>query len=381
MKIGRGPATVIGFEPSVRMPAAPLAPALREKERGERPHLSWGFFILRMSDFSYSAGPGGFCDLRTHRALRFLQRTTMFLCAAAVFLFVAVAASAQSASITVTDDVGRELRIAQPVRRIVSLAPSVTETIFALGAQDRLAGDTDFCDYPPEARQKPHVGSVMAPNLEEIVALKPDVVIASKAGNRIETVRALESLHIAVYGTYARSVADVLQSMQKLARVIGAEEQGEKIAAALQARLDALHQRLLNTPRVRVLVVVWRDPLISMGQQTFLADAMRAAGAESVVTSEQDWPHVSLEEMVKLQPDYLVFSADDRARGEQEFAAITDAPGWRDLRAVREKHVAIVPDAISYPAPRLIDAIEVLARQLHPEAFAAPSTPLREIAQ
>ena len=304
----------------------------------------------------------------------------MLLFAAAAFL-IAAAVRAQSASITVTDDVGREVRIVQPLRRIVSLAPSVTETIFALGAQDRLAGDTDFCDYPPEARQKPHVGSVMAPNLEEIVALKPDVVIASKAGNRIETVRALESLHIAVYGTYARSVEGVLQSLQKLAHMIGAEEQGDRIAAALQARLDLLHQRLQNAPRVRVLFVVWRDPLISMGQQTFLADAMRVAGAESVVTSEQDWPHVSMEEMVKLQPDYLVFSADDRARGEQEFAAITDTPGWRDLRAVREKHVAIVPDAISYPAPRLIDAIEELARQLHPEAFASPSTPQKEIAQ
>lgn len=319
--------------------------------------------------------------MRRRSALRLLHCIALAFLAVATSLIFAGAARGQTSSITVTDDVGREVRMVQPVKRIVSLAPSVTETIFALGAQDRLVGDTDFCDYPPEARQKPHVGSVMAPNLEEIVALKPDVVIASKAGNRIETVRALESLHIAVYGTYARSVADVLQSMQKLARVIGAEDQGNNIASSLEARLDALHQQLQNVPRVRVLFVVWRDPLISMGQQTFLADAMRAAGAESVITSEQDWPHVSMEEMVKLQPDYLVFSADDRARGQQEFAAIVDTPGWRDLRAVREKRVAIVPDAISYPAPRLIDAIEVLARQLHPEAFSSPSTPQREIAR
>ena len=209
----------------------------------------------------------------------------------------------------------------------------------------------------------------MAPNLEEIVALKPDVVVASKAGNRIETVRALESLHVPVYGTYARTVNEVIQSMQRLAHVIGAQEQGDKIVAALQGRLDDLRHRLENAPHVRVLFVVWRDPLISMGQQTFLADAMRVAGAESIVSSDQDWPHVSLEEMVKQQPDFVVFSADDRTRGEREFAALADAPGWRDLRAVREKHVAIVPDAISYPAPRLIDAIESLAKQLHPEAF------------
>jgi len=286
---------------------------------------------------------------------------------------LATSARAQTNSITVTDDVGREVRVPQPVLRIVSLAPSVTETIYALGAQDRLVGDTDFCDFPADARQKTHVGSVMAPNLEEIVALKPDVVIASKAGNRIETVRALESLHIPVYGTYAKTVPEVIQSIQKMAGVIGATEQGDKIVAGLQARLDDLHRRLQNAPRVSVLFVVWRDPLISMGQQTFLADAIRAAGGESVVNSEQDWPHVSMEEMVKLQPEYVIFSSEDRARGEAEFAAVVNEAGWRDLRAVRDRHVAIVNDTISYPAPRLMDAIEQLARQLHPEAFAVQS--------
>jgi len=291
--------------------------------------------------------------------------------------FAAYAGLAQSKSVSVTDDVGREVRVAQPVQRIVSLAPSVTEIIYALGAQDRLVGDTDYCDYPAEARQKKHVGSVMAPNMEEIVALRPDVVIASKAGNRIETVRALESLHISVYGTYARTVSEVLQSMLKMGSIIGAGGQASKLVADLQARLDDLRRRLENAPRVRVLFVVWREPLISMGQQTFLADAIRVAGGESVVNSEQDWPHVSMEEMVKLQPDYVVLSADDRAHGEADLAAIANAPGWRDLKAIREKRIAIVPDAISYPAPRLIDAIEQLARQLHPEAFAtAQKTPL-----
>jgi iron complex transport system substrate-binding protein len=210
----------------------------------------------------------------------------------------------------------------------------------------------------------------MAPNLEEIVALKPDVVIASKAGNRIETVRALESLHIPVYGTYARTVSEVLQSMLRMGGVIGAGDEASKLVANLQTRLDDLRRRLENAPRVRVLFVVWREPLISMGQQTFLADAIRVAGGESVVNSDQDWPHVSMEEMVKLQPDYVVMSADDREHGEADLAAISNSAGWRDLKAIRDKHVAIVDDAISYPAPRLIDAIEQLGRQLHPEAFA-----------
>lgn len=307
---------------------------------------------------------------------RYVRSFASFVVVLAI-CFATCVGRAQTKSVSVTDDVGREVHVAQPVQRIVSLAPSVTETIYALGAQDRLVGDTNYCDFPPEARQKPHVGSVMAPNLEEIVALKPDVVIASKAGNRIETVRALESLHIPVYGTYARTVSEVLQSMLKMGGVIGAGDQANKLVADLQTRLNDLRRRLENAPRVRVLFVVWREPLISMGQQTFLADAIRAAGGESVVNSDQDWPHVSMEEMVKLQPDYVVMSADDREHGEADVAAISNSAGWRDLKAIRDKHIAIVADAISYPAPRLIDAIEQLARQLHPEAFAtARITPL-----
>jgi iron complex transport system substrate-binding protein len=308
-----------------------------------------------------------------NRKVELPQRCARALAAFVALLAICFATSAgraQSKSVSVTDDVGREVRIVQPVQRIVSLAPSVTETIYALGAQDRLVGDTNYCDFPPEAKQKTHVGSVMAPNLEEIVALKPDVVIASKAGNRIETVRALESLHIPVYGTYARTVSEVLQSMLRMGGVIGAGDEASKLVANLQTRLDDLRRRLENAPRVRVLFVVWREPLISMGQQTFLADAIRVAGGESVVNSDQDWPHVSMEEMVKLQPDYVVMSADDREHGEADLAAISNSAGWRDLKAIRDKHVAIVDDAISYPAPRLIDAIEQLGRQLHPEAFA-----------
>lgn len=307
----------------------------------------------------------------------------LLTCFFAVYLACAAQAAAKQQAkpaqhadaITVTDDVGRQIEVSQPVRRIVSLAPSVTETIYALGAQDRLVADTDYCDYPPEAKQKPKIGGVINPNLEQVVAMRPDlVVVAAQSGNRRETVDALERLHVATYATDARTVADMLQSVSRLATVIDAEEQGKAVVASLQTRLDDLRRKLEGVAPARVLFVVWTAPLISVGGDNFLSDALRLAGAESVVHSQQDWPHVSLEEIVRQQPDYIVFADSDPDRVLSDFASLRQQPGWRDLKAAQENRLAIISDAINRPAPRLVDAIEQLARQLHPEVFAPPTT-------
>ncbi len=269
----------------------------------------------------------------------------------------------------VTDEAGRRVNVPQPVRRIVSLAPSLTETVYALGAQERLVGVTDYCDYPPEAQMKPKVGGTINPNLEQVVALRPDLVLATRALNRRETVEALEHLGIAAYATDPRSVQGVLVSTARLAEVIGAGERGEALAANLRARLAELKRLLSGRPARRVLFVVWSDPLVSIGRGTFLADALRWAGAESVVDSSQDWPRLALEEVVHLQPEYLVFASSHSEEVERDFEALRERPGWRNLEAVRQRRMAVISDAVNRPSPRLVDAIEQLARQLHPDAF------------
>jgi len=270
----------------------------------------------------------------------------------------------------VIDETGRRVSVPQPVRRIVSLAPSLTETIYALGAQDRLVGVTDYCDYPPEARTKPRVGGIINPNLEEVVALKPDLVLLTKSANRRETAAALDRLGLAAYATDPHSVEGVLASTSRLAEVIGARAAGAELLASLRARLDELKRLLGSRPPRRVLFVVWRDPLISVGRDTFLGDALRWAGAESVVETAQEWPRVSLEEVVRLQPDYLIFASAQPEAGQRDFEALRDQPGWRSLEAVRRRRVAVISDAVNHPSPRLVDAIFELARKLHPEAFA-----------
>ncbi len=285
----------------------------------------------------------------------------------------AAARASPSGTHEVVDETGRRVAIPVHARRIVSLAPNLTETLYALGAQDRLVGVTDYCDYPPEARTKPRVGGVRNPSLEAILAQKPDLVLATTAINRLETVQALERLRIPVYATDPRSVEGVLASIRHLGESIGAGSQGEALAAHLETQIVELRQHLAGSAPKRALFVVWEDPLISIGPHTFLADALRLAGAESVIQASQDWPNVSLEEVVRLRPDYLVFASADASSGEKQSEELQARPGWRDLAAVRQHHVAIVSDAIDSPAPRMLDAIEQLARELHPEAFVKPS--------
>ena len=267
------------------------------------------------------------------------------------------------------DETGRTVRVPQSIKRVVSLAPSLTETVYALGLQDRLVGDTDYCDYPPDAQKKTKVGGGINPSIETIASLHPDLVLATKNFNRLETVETLKGLGIPSYTTEPHTVRDIISSTEKIAELMGAPEAGKSVAEDMQKRLSALQEKLEGTPPRRVLYVVWSDPLISIGKDTFIADALRLAGAASIVDSAQSWPQMNLEEIVKMQPDYLVFASSHSESLTRDFDVLTRRPGWRLLDAVRKRRFAIISDAVDRPAPRIVSAIEELARQLHPELF------------
>jgi ABC-type Fe3+-hydroxamate transport system substrate-binding protein len=299
--------------------------------------------------------------------------------AIAAVLSAAVPLRAQSVSPTppstsplfreVVDEAGRTVRIPQPVRRIVSLAPSLTETVYALGLQDRLVGDTDYCDYPADAQKKTKVGGAINPSLEQIAALHPDLVLVTKGLNRLETVQSLDTLGISSYATDPHTVEEIIASSKTLADVLGTPEAGVAIAAGLQHRLADLRERIGALPPKRVLFAVWTEPLISIGKDTFIADALRRAGAVSIVDSSQDWPQVNLEEVARLQPDFLVFAASHSETVPRDIEVLATLPAWQIIDAVRNRRYAVISDAVNRPAPRIVEAIEDLARQLHPEAF------------
>ncbi len=270
----------------------------------------------------------------------------------------------------VTDETGRHMAIPPNVQRVVSLAPNLTETIYALGLDGKLAGDTTYCDIPPAATAKPHIGSPQEPSLEAIVALHPDLVLATTSINRAETADALLKIGVPVYTSAPHTITGMLSSTATIADLLGARERGAKLVAELQQRLDKLHAALQDRPMVHVLFVVWEDPLISIGQNTFIADALRWAGAESIIVATQNWPQVSMEEVVRLQPDYIVLTSDHLAAETHEHVNnLRQRPTWSELRAVKMGHVVMASDEFTRPSPGLIDAIESLAHELHPEVF------------
>jgi len=270
-----------------------------------------------------------------------------------------------------TDEVGRHVQVPLEVNRVVSLAPNLTEIVFALGEGNHLAGDTDFCDYPAEASQKAHVGGPVNPNLEEIVSLMPELILASKSINRRETVNALDHIGLPVYVTDPHSVEEMITSVEHIGSAIGVEKSASALAENLRARLADLDRRVSGAAQRRVLFVVWTDPLISVGRDTFIADALRRAGGRSVVETSAEWPHVSMEEIVKLQPEFLVFASAHAGDTQHDIEALRTRPGWRNLSAIQQGNIVVVSDAINRPAPRMVDAIEQMARVLHPEAFAS----------
>jgi cobalamin transport system substrate-binding protein len=275
-----------------------------------------------------------------------------------------------AASHPITDETGRKIDVPDSPKRLVSLAPSVTETLYALGLGGRIVGDTDYCDYPSEAAQKPHVGAVLDPSVEKIVALKPDLVIGSAEANRREIAEQLAKLGIPLYGLSDHTMADVLKSIRDLGALLGCPGQAGALATALEQRIETVERRVAAAPKPRVLFVTWYEPLITVGRQNFIADVIRRAGGASIAEDlSGEWPRLSLEAVLERDPDVILVPQS------QSFSPTLDKfrqlPGWRSLAAVNGGRVYRVPDTIIHPSPRLVDALEAVAQLLHPDASPA----------
>jgi len=268
----------------------------------------------------------------------------------------------------VTDEIGRQAEISKNPQRIVSLAPNITEMLFALGLGERIVGVTSYCDYPAEARAKEKVGDVLNPDLERIIALQPDVVIVSTATQLERLAQRLADLRVPVYVVDARRVEDVLHSLKHLGEITGQIERAEKLVFELHARLDRIRHVTRSLPRPRVLIVVQRDPLIVPGREAFLNDLVEKAGGESITAdAEQEWTLYSLETVIAKAPEVIILPS-----GEVKTRQLADVL-WRELAetpAIRRKRVyTINNDLLMRPGPPLLDGLEELARVLHPEAF------------
>jgi iron complex transport system substrate-binding protein len=265
------------------------------------------------------------------------------------------------------DDLGRDVRIAERPERIVSLSPNLTEILYALGAGDRVAANTSYCDYPPEAREKPHVGDTQRPDLERIVALEPDLVLVPTASQLQSLVERLDGLGLPTYVAESRDLDGVFRSIERIGDAIGDREAGRDLAARLRARTEAVSSRVGALPAPRVFVVVGDEPLFTAGRGTFVDDLVRRAGGASISGDEAtEWPQYSAETVIARAPEVIVVPLASHGvseGGESLPVALRETPAARDGRIVR-----IDGDLLMRPGPRLVDGLEALARALHPEA-------------
>jgi iron complex transport system substrate-binding protein len=298
--------------------------------------------------------------------------------AAAALLLIAAGCRPRSTAPVdriVRDGLGREVSLPHEPRRIVSLAPSVTETLFALGLGDRVVGVSDFCEPPPSAGSIPRVGGMLNPSLETIKALRPDLLIATTSGNDPSLASQAEALALPLYVLDTPDVERTLLALESLGTAIGAGAGARTLADDLRGRLASIASRVERLRPPRVLFIVWGEPLVVPGKAAFVTDALRRAGGASVTAEAPGaWPAFDLEAAVASEPEVILMTKENRPLAEK----LRGDPAWTTVPAVRSGRVRVVSDAIQRPGPRVVSGIEEVARVLHPEAFPGEARPRRQ---
>jgi iron complex transport system substrate-binding protein len=270
---------------------------------------------------------------------------------------------------TLVDPVGREVEVPADPQRVVALAPSITEIVYALGRQDRLKGVSRFSDFPPAADKLPKVGSYTQLDVERIMALSPDLCIGIKDGNPIAVVEQLDILGIPVFAVNAVDMESTMKSIQAVGDALNAGPRAREILVDMRRRIRHVAEtanRAASKPRVFVQIGI--SPIVSVGNGTFINELITLAGGVNVAAGPNPYPRFSVEQVIALAPDVLVICSMARATVFEEVKA-----GWMQwpaIPAVANQAVFIAPNNIfDRPTPRLVDGLEQMARYIHPQLF------------
>ena len=288
-----------------------------------------------------------------------------------LLLLALPAAVTPAHALALRDMLGREVVLPGSPARIVSLVPSVTEVVFALGGEDRLVGVTDYCDFPPAARAKPSVGGMVNPSLETIVALRPDLVIATDEGNREETLQLVRSVGIPVYVVHATRIAEMVDMVERVGLLVERPAAVPALIRGVQRRIAAVRHVVAQRPRRRVLYVLWPEPLIVPGRSSIITELIELAGGESISARHgESYPRFSLEATVARAPEVIILA--DHSRGGST-AGRPSPEKWRRLMSVPAIQAgrlhSVDLSVLHRYGPRVAEGLETLARLIHPEAF------------
>lgn len=266
------------------------------------------------------------------------------------------------ADIVLNDDSGREVRLRQPAQRIVALAPHIAETLFAAGAGDKLVGTVDYSDYPPAAKQVPRIGGYSRVDLEAVVALKPDLVLAWESGNNMAQADKLRALGLTVFIVQPNRIGDVAGQLEHFGRLAGTSTVADRAARQFRERLAAMQAGNAGKPKVRTFYQIWKAPLMTVGGPQIITDAMRICGGDNVFGQlDQMAPRVSLEAVIEADPEAIVATGMGDAKPEW----LDDWLQWKRMTAVRRGNLFhINPDIMQRHTPRILDGTAKLCAAL-----------------
>lgn len=262
-----------------------------------------------------------------------------------------------------TDDLGRRVKIPAKIERAVSLAPNLTEIIFAVDAGGALVGDTSYCDYPAAAQKIQKVGDTLNPNLETIIALKPQIVLVSTASQIESFTGILEQRNIAVFVTNPKNLDGVYNSVSQIGEIFGRAENARQVVAEMKRRVAAVEAKTSGAKSVKTFVQISKEPLFTIGEESFLTELVaRAGGVSATADVGGAYPKFSKETAAALQPEAIILSdSPDNLEPNEVFK---NSPAVKNGKIFK-----ISADLLSRPAPRIVDALEQIAQSLHPESF------------
>lgn len=271
----------------------------------------------------------------------------------------------------VSDDAGRQVTIARAPERIISIAPSNTEILFALGLADRVVGVDSYSNYPPEATDKPLVGDYVDPDLETIVAAEPDLILATEA--HVATVLPeLETLGLPTVVVEPKNLDEVFTGIALVGQITGESETAQTLVCALQARVAAVTAAIADSPKPRVFFELSPD-LYTAGPGSFVDDILSRAGGQNIAADAGElWPQLSMEALVSADPEVVLLADHEAGVTAEQVAA---RAGWQGVSAVETgRIVALDADLVARPGPRVVDGLEAVAAALHPDRVPEPAS-------
>lgn len=274
-----------------------------------------------------------------------------------------------SAAGELVDHAGRAVKVPENPRRVVGLAPSITEMVFAVDRGDRLVGVTEFSDYPDAAKKIQSVGSYVSLDLEKIVSLNPDLCIAIKDGNPISVIRRLEEIGIPVYAVDPRDLDSVVEALRDIGVLLGAENQAGLVIKDMEDRMEKVREKISGTSyRPEVFFQIGVNPVVSAGRDTFINELITMAGGRNLAAGHRGYPRFSTEEVLSLDPEIIIVTSMNR---QKAFDRVVEKwKQWKDLSAASNDRIYLVDsDLVDRPSPRLIKGLEELARLIHPNQF------------